>query len=50
MLRFGIDTVCCYEQGEGLQWKNKYGEVIFIVEPCILIYVDFTHQQKHFFI
>jgi len=23
---------------------------LFIVAPCIVIYVDFTHQQMHFFI
>jgi len=25
-----------------------HGMLIFIVAPCILIYVEFTHQQLHF--
>ena len=24
--------------------------IFFIVAPCILVYVQFTHQQMHFFI
>jgi len=36
-----------------LMWreiKKKSYFIFFIVAPCILIYVDFTHQQMHFFI
>jgi len=28
---------------------KKHGYIFFIVAPCILIYVEFTHQQMHFF-
>jgi len=36
----------------GKGWSKRWREVtqvIFIFAPCILIYVEFTHQQKHFF-
>ena len=36
-----ISTMKCYKTGY---------ISIFIVAPCILIYVQFTHQQMHFFI
>ena len=30
--------------------RRNIAEHFFIVAPCILIYVEFTHQQMHFFI
>ena len=33
-----------------MKHHNKYFVATFIVALCILIYVEFTHQQIHFFI
>ena len=30
--------------------KYKAYLLVFVIAPCILIYVDFTWQQMHFFI
>jgi len=30
--------------------RFNYMDFFFIVAQCILIYVKFTHQQRHFFI
>ena len=30
--------------------RDKFiSKSVFIVAPCILIYVEFTHQQMHFY-
>jgi hypothetical protein len=37
------------EYGKKGEHILKLPLTIFIVAPCILVYVEFTHQQMHFF-
>ena len=46
---FGTASILFYIEQKQNCDQNLHILLIFIVAPCILMYVKFTHQQIHFY-